>query len=616
MNKKLLLAFALGLLAGPLAAEISAPPDELLALPTQPKADNPPVQEVAPPPPEAAETPAPKEEVKAPETPPPPAEATPPAAKETPPPLVIEAPPALHLPPAAQTNVNASATETVAATSLPAPSAAGYGLLDSDKGGLSAALWQDTSATAATALLEDAGTAFTRGTVNEQAWRDLARRIALTHAVEPGGATDQGIGFFAARVLLGAAAGYPDEARKMLQHNPTFLNEDGAARLAAIALMQDNIPAACADPHLQNPGVSFWQKLAVICDLSQPGGGERARLALDIMREAGESDTLFLALAEAAAGSRKQLDPKLKPTSMPVLYAALLAEGHVKPTFAMLQMLSQTPYPLLLNIAGLEAWRAGTAQNLAQGKQISASDLHSVFSGLKLKAPWLTALKANPKILGDEKKIPASLRAPYALRAVEGGNKSDILAALIALLSPEDLAGNLGALIMQSAPTPAAAGANAGIFARLALLQGAAGGKEWMAAAGKNNPGFAALYPLAVVRGAVPDGERELSLSIYAASPAVPADQRANTLAILQALGYSPGEKALANLTVLGIRLPVAANDTALNEALKSKHEGEVLLRALLLSPHDAVSVLLLQIKTLRAFGLEKEALELTLPRL
>jgi hypothetical protein len=526
-----------------------------------------------------------------------------------PPPSVPVAHDAITPPPSA--NIRATSEPAVSRVLLGAQSTAGQGTIEQKSGGLAADVWASSNVSTLTSFLEDAGGGFTRGVITEPSWREVAKRLALTNAMEPEGA---GPAFFADRVLLAASAGYVKAARELLARNPSFLSEGGAERLAAIALMQADMGGSCADPHITQQSSGFWQKLAIACSLGADGGGAKAQLALDIMREAGEADELFLEIAEAGASGKKQLNAKTKPENMHVLHAAMLVAGKVPPTPAMLDVLALTPYPLLLALKAPDAWRGKIALQLARGLWISPNTLHELFAAFTVKPDVQKKLRADPKLLGDEKLVPVSLRAAYALRSATGAEapvKAALLGGLIQLSNPEDLLGSLGATIIASLPpaSPALAPYAAPI-AKLTLIQNAPMAKDWLALAAS----AVELYPLAALRGLLPNAEE--AMAVYARATNVPLEHRADAMALLQILGVNVGAKAESSLTALDITLPDAARDRDLDDAVGQKRVGEALLRAMLLSPRDAISILLTKVKTLQSLGLDKEATALALPLL
>jgi hypothetical protein len=509
------------------------------------------------------------------------------------------------------------ATAPVTAAPLSSASTAGYGTLTGEKGGLSSSLWQNTEAGTVIPLLDEAGRTIQRGTLAEYILRELARRTALTHAPEPENNPPPGADFFAGRVILAASAGDPEGAAELAKTQATLIDEDHAQELSSLLLMQAKVIEACADPKLQAPAAVFWQKLAVICALGREGGKAHARRALDLMREGGETDSFFLDVAEQAASGKKKITLKTVPAETSILHAALLSVTGLPPPAAVLDPLGRVPCPLLLHVKGPEAWRAKIALELAKNYWVTAGTLKNLFGGFTLNAKTLASLTTNPRHLANPKIIPVSLRAPYALRAAEATEatttKANYLSLLASLLTPEDLSGALGQLVVESMPGPESGmTTSAQPLARLAMMQGNNGAKDWYALAGHDTR----LAPLAALRGLLPESEWANNLALYAKEQSIPLERRATALGLLEALGYPPGEKAAAALTALGARLPEAADDALLRGALDKKAEGEAILRTLLLSPHDTVSVLLLRIKALRALGFEKEAAELALPQL
>ncbi|MBI3420194.1 MAG: hypothetical protein HY053_08690 [Proteobacteria bacterium] len=498
---------------------------------------------------------------------------------------------------------------------LPPPSPTGFGLLDG-KAGMGVGVWRQSEIESITPLLRDVSFALTRGSLREPALKNLAQRLALTHAIQPMGDLNEGPKFFEARVLLVAAAGNIGDAFRLLLRNPRYFGEDGAQRLGGLMLMQGDFPRLCNDPHLHAP-LLFWQKLAVVCALRDEKRPQ-AQMLLDLMREAGESDTLFLELAEAATTGKHVLKPRPAKEIL-ALHAALLGMGDLDVTPAMLSVLEQNPYPLLLQVKGPEEWRARMAQALDNSESITAKTFMDILAGLTLKSELLQKLRQDPKILGNEKLIPAVLRAAYALRAaeekdIEAKSRAALLGALITLTASRELTGDLGRMILALVPPPAPdLGVMAPSFARLALLQNDRAAKTWLGLAGNS---ATPSYALAALRHALPVGERDELLAGFVSNSATPAMARANALAFLQALGLTPGEKALSALAAQSVSLPKPAQDPELDADLQEGRKGEALLRIMLLSPSDTVSVTLLRVKALRAMGFKKEATELALPYL
>ncbi len=501
--------------------------------------------------------------------------------------------------------------EKVKPVALPNPSPAGTGLLDIRQGGLDPALWRGSAAEILTPLLQRAGVALTTGELRAPALRGLARRLALTHAVPPGGPPEDGAEFFAARVLLAAASGDADAARRQARRAPGFIGETAYERLAGIALMQGDFDTACA-PMAGGAASPFRAKLAAVCALRGKNGRAKARLALDVMREAGEPDTPFLNLAEAALGG-KTVRPAAR--QVPALHAALLVLAKAAPSPEMLRLIEPVPYPLLLDLEGRDAFRGRIALALAQSRQVSPGKLEAFYAALNLKPGALAAIKRDPKNLMTRETVPAELAPAYALRAAgtakDAKEKAALLAMLIRDTPPEDLAGSLGDLIFESAPAPAPSlAAEAPAFARLALLQGDAKAKAWLELAGGPHD----LAALADIRRLLPERRRAAELVAFARDESIPVLRRADALALLEALGRTVPNDAVAALGV--VTQPQAVQDRALAETLRKGQTGEALLRILLLAPGETTSVRLRQIRALRLLGFNEEALTLAVARL
>jgi hypothetical protein len=140
--------------------------------------------------------------------------------------------------------------------------------------------------------------------------RALARRLLMTGAPVAGLAEPGSL--LGARVDRLLAMGDLDGASALLDRVPTTDEDSQIARLVVqAALLRDDRETACrraADVAPAGDAV-FWDKVAIYCRLAD-GDRDGARLALDLLREQGQTDdAAFFALVEAIAAGQPATVP-------------------------------------------------------------------------------------------------------------------------------------------------------------------------------------------------------------------------------------------------------------------------------------------------------------------
>src|SRR5690606_4993466 len=137
--------------------------------------------------------------------------------------------------------------------------------------------------------------------------QSLARRLLLSSARGPDGGSGTGADLAALRTERLLAMGRSDDAEALREvASSSSPAADGLSLQQRLDTLwaADDLDAACAevaqvaDLALQD---SYWQKSLIFCQLHQ-GRDAEAMLGLDLLREQGDEDAAFAALAETLAG--------------------------------------------------------------------------------------------------------------------------------------------------------------------------------------------------------------------------------------------------------------------------------------------------------------------------
>lgn len=231
--------------------------------------------------------------------------------------------------------------------SLGAPEHDALGILEPIEGGLGAEMWRGTPRSLVVQELPQIS-----DYLNSPVARDLARRLLLTPAKVP---VQQGVGdrresLLALRVERLLALGELEGMEKLLGLIPQGEHQDVVLRARAEGgFLRRNFQSACqaANNGIQlQPDDVFWNEAMIACQLVD-GEEAAAMLGLDLLREQGEPDPTFVALAEALAGygSPPQIDT-LTPLKLAMLSQLgedlpLASLQDAKP--AMLAAVARTP---------------------------------------------------------------------------------------------------------------------------------------------------------------------------------------------------------------------------------------------------------------------------------
>lgn len=276
------------------------------------------------------------------------------------------------------------------------------GSLDSGSGGFGAGMWRGTDRVKVVRLLP-----LLRPTTSP-VLGDLTRRLLLSNAAAPAGQGGSG-NLLALRARLLSDMGLAGEALGLLRQLPVDQLDAATARqLTELAWRTGDLDGGCATA-LESLGKievdGFWQKAAIFCQL-RAGQTTEAELGLDVLRELGDSDEAFYALADLLAGAATSEIPPL-PLVSP-LYLALVRAANVplpkiagaEPPPLMQALVAESPQ------APIEA-RLGAAETASAVGLLSPQNLVAVY----------TAEPEDPGLLDTALDLP-DLGTTPATRAI------------------------------------------------------------------------------------------------------------------------------------------------------------------------------------------------------
>lgn len=449
------------------------------------------------------------------------------------------------LPPSATPEIIGAAVEQA---NLPAPALPQSGIREERGAGLPIDLFKDSVIASLTSSFWQIAKAAEEGKISTAAKSDIAKRLALTRAFDPTGATPEAHDrFAAARIYAAFALGAADEAMQFLQAKSSVFRDDDWHKIIELHFLRGEFDKACGHS-IQHPekDEKQAQKTAIVCALSK-GTMEAAQLSLDVLRESGEQDTAFLELAEKVITKKTKLTQKLdNPTT---LHKVLMVLAEVVPTPEQLAQLQAKPSVLLTKLQAPDEWRVGIAHHLARTGAMDSRALLAYYAGIKPLPEKLARVIQNPELLNDadEKEIPASMRLYYALAALadEGAAaaKAPLLGAIISRLTTMELSGAIGEALIthadQVAPLPENE-AYAPHIARLVLLHNGKEMQSWWrlsTASPVTREQGVLNVPLALQRGYIAEAERSDWFILYLASSYLPARDKLYNMLLLRTMG-------------------------------------------------------------------------------
>lgn len=432
---------------------------------------------------------------------------------------------------------------------LPAPALPQSGIREERGAGLPIDLFKDSHIASLTSSFWQIAKAAEEGKISTTAKSDIAKRLALTRAFDPTGATPEAHDrFAAARIYAAFSLGAVDEAMQFLQAKSTVFRDDDWHKIIELHFLRGEFDKACAHS-VQHPekDEKLAQKIAIVCALSK-GTMEAAQLSLDVLRESGEQDIAFLELAEKVITKKTKLTQKLdNPTT---LHKVLMVLAEVVPSPEQLAQLQAKPSALLTKMQAPDEWRVAMAQHLARAGAMDSRALLAYFAGIKPPPEKIARVIQNPELLNDadEKEIPASMRLYYALAALADDGaaaaaKAHILAVIVGRLSNMELSGAIGEALMIHMDSLAPLPENetyAPQLARLVLLHNGKEMQSWWrlstASPITREQGVLNL-PLALQRGYISEPERGDWFILYLASSYLPARDKLYNMLLLRTMG-------------------------------------------------------------------------------
>jgi hypothetical protein len=487
-------------------------------------------------------------------------------------------------------------------------------------GGFDRTLWAGSDPQLVTTLLAQLPV-----TTANPALRALTRRLLITGAPLDGGMAGGRV--LSARVERLLTMGDLDTAKRLLDQLPPSRGDSELARLAArVALLGGDDPGACQRANDLAPSgtAAFWAKIAVYCRLAA-GDDAGARLGLDLLREAGQTDDAgFFKLASAVADGHADGKALSLPSPEAVHVALLRLAGLPLPVTSL-----TSPPAAVLTVAARDPKLAGNrqleiAERAFQAGGITADELGAIYlkhapagdALSRVRSAWGPAARAMAYRAAGELHNPQDLaRLLDATWEAAKGDERLLIAQVFAkrfadlpidrsLLAVGPAAAR--ALLATDQPLPAARW--------FALLNGE---KTRDNRVQHEVASLVPLYALAGIGGgeAVPQLDEPAVAAWRQATP--DADPKAERLfALLEGVGSPvPGPVWWHELTPPLQRdasVPVGALWRGLELATTANRLGETVLFALnMLNAAPAAAhpeVLTTSLRSLRAVGLDHEA--------
>ena len=324
--------------------------------------------------------------------------------------------PSLSAPPAAITAPAAAAPAATPVAAVPAPVPApatlpivqtkpveksglgdidpqSIGLLDSNDGGLGAAMWKGTSRSTIERLLPVLSLP-----LSSPARNNLAQRFLLTTAGMPAAAKNSKQNTVALRLERLIALGAVKDAWKLVQLAKPDQIDDITLRMVVESALATNVGDVCTKlPELmKNRTAPEWQQSLVVCQLLAKDN-KAAELSLDLARTQGLKDDTFFTLAEKnVINAGKQLPRQMTPVKpLNIALAQMSAlplpgEVYSHPPAALIPLLVQSK-------ARDDKARLLLAERAAAQGVVSAPELGAVYKALTFDPAQL----ASPNAAGN-----------------------------------------------------------------------------------------------------------------------------------------------------------------------------------------------------------------------
>ncbi|MEA2783476.1 MAG: hypothetical protein QOK29_5020 [Rhodospirillaceae bacterium] len=252
------------------------------------------------------------------------------------------------------------------------------GTLEEGAGGFPIDMWRGTDRALVERLLPQLPAA-----KSSPAMRDLARRLLLTNAEAPAGRSS-GVDLFGVRAERLAALGLASDAAALLALQPSRSVDPASARLRVDSLLlAGDVDAACKavnDTRKAASADAGWQKAQIFCQF-RTKQIDQAVLGLDLLREQGQNDPAFFALADGL-NRKKPVKLSSLPAPTPLDLAMLRAAKLPIPEDAV-----QAPDPNVLAAIARDASvepkiRLAAAEQAAAAGSLSIDQLRKAYTGI------------------------------------------------------------------------------------------------------------------------------------------------------------------------------------------------------------------------------------------
>ncbi len=279
----------------------------------------------------------------------------------------------------APSDVETAVPQGIEVGALGAMDPSSIGLLDGPTdGGLGVGMWVGTPRTVIAQLLPKLPMA-----TGSAVMHDLARRLLLTSAAVPSGATD-GPSLLAIRIERLAAGGMLSEVNQLLRLASPKLNDPqlARARMNGLLLSGDNAGACdIARGMIEADADAIWQKVVAFC-LALNGETAKVELYAQLLRELGHEDAPFYNLLSALTNQPASPVDSL-PAPLPLHLAMLRAARQAIPEDAVSNAQPMVLRAIATSPNATTQLRLEAAERAAARHALPVDALRQIYLGLR-----------------------------------------------------------------------------------------------------------------------------------------------------------------------------------------------------------------------------------------
>ncbi|MDP6661064.1 MAG: hypothetical protein QGF30_06010 [Alphaproteobacteria bacterium] len=260
-----------------------------------------------------------------------------------------------------------------------------FGVLEADQGGFGIEMWSGSDRRIVEWLLPKLPV-----TAHSRVMRDLMRRLLLSNATAPQGASD-GPSLISLRISGLMAMGDMEAVESLLAMAPVHLDDEALLRAQVNNLFLVNDSAeACPNIRtaIRKSQDIFWQKGLIFCQVLS-GEHDRAVLGVDLMREQGmDADSVFFRLVGSLLGEWEgRIDSLSDPTA---LQLAMARAGNMR----LPGDVTQTRNPALLAAIAISPnadpeIRLAAAEKAESAGTLSTESLRQIYASIEFTSEEL-----------------------------------------------------------------------------------------------------------------------------------------------------------------------------------------------------------------------------------